>query len=162
MARAWDANRTFFLPSRRTSLVIFTSPSMPWAYAGAGLGRRPPIRLRISRNRCRGAATSADAAHVRGRSIALTNPQGRRGSRRWQGTRSRSAPSDRSVQQPWRRRDRRQSSASPDHDRGGRRRSRPGSRQGGRRRVAGPRGPLPGAARPYVKAVSAVRRRPRT
>ena len=59
-ARAWKAIRSFFSPSRHTSLVAFTWPSIPPAYARAGLGRRSSIRLRIFRNNSLGTATSAN------------------------------------------------------------------------------------------------------
>ena len=50
----------YFSSSRHTPPVDFTWPSIFPAYAGAGLGRRSSIRLRISRNRFRGTATSAN------------------------------------------------------------------------------------------------------
>ncbi len=50
----------YFPPSRRTPPVVFTSPSISPAYAGAGLRRRSSIRRRIFRNSSLGTATSAN------------------------------------------------------------------------------------------------------
>ncbi len=49
-----------FPPFRHTPPVVFTWPSISPAYAGAGLGRRSSIRLRIFRNSSLGTATSAN------------------------------------------------------------------------------------------------------
>jgi len=59
-ARDWKAIRSLCPPSRHTSLVVFTWPSIFPAYAGAGLRRRSSIRLRIFRNSSLGTATSAN------------------------------------------------------------------------------------------------------
>ncbi len=45
---------------RHTPPVVFTWPSISLAYAGAGLGRRSSIRLRIFWNSFLGTATSAN------------------------------------------------------------------------------------------------------
>jgi hypothetical protein len=50
----------YFPPSRRTSLVTFSSPSISSAYAGTGLRRRSLINPRIFWNKVRGTATSAN------------------------------------------------------------------------------------------------------
>ncbi len=49
-----------FASSIRTPPVVFTWRSISSAYAGAGLGRRSSIRLRIVRNSSLGTATSAN------------------------------------------------------------------------------------------------------
>ncbi len=49
-----------FAPSRRTSPIVFASPSISSAYAGTGLGRGSSIRLKIFRNRSLDTATSAN------------------------------------------------------------------------------------------------------
>ncbi len=51
--------RPILSSSRRTSPVVSTSPRIFSAYAGAGLGRRSSIRLRIFQSWCLDTATSA-------------------------------------------------------------------------------------------------------
>ncbi len=55
----WKAIRPYIPPFRRTSCAVFTLPSVPSAYAGAGLGRRSSISIKIFRNKSLGTATSA-------------------------------------------------------------------------------------------------------
>ena len=55
-----EGHSVIFLATRHTSPVAFSSPSIPSAYAGAGLRRRSSIKLRIFRNRSLGTATSAN------------------------------------------------------------------------------------------------------
>ncbi len=57
--------------------VAISSPSIPSAYAGAGLGRNSSTRHSISRNRFRGAATSANRGQLE-RDVAAS--PGRQGS----------------------------------------------------------------------------------
>jgi len=52
--------RPSFSTSRRTCPIVFTSPWIFSAYAGAGLRRKSSIRLRIFRNKLLGTATSAN------------------------------------------------------------------------------------------------------
>jgi hypothetical protein len=54
------ATYRYFPSSRCTSPVIFTLPSIAPVYAGAGLGRKSSISLRIFRNKSLGTATSAN------------------------------------------------------------------------------------------------------
>ena len=56
----WKAIWPDLPPFRHTPPVVFTSPSISPAYAGAGLGRRSSIRLKIFRNSSLGTATSAN------------------------------------------------------------------------------------------------------
>ena len=55
-----EAIWSFLLPSRHTSRVAISSPSIPSAYAGTGLRRRSLISSRICWNKLLGTATSAD------------------------------------------------------------------------------------------------------
>ncbi len=54
------AIRSFFSPPRHAPPVAFSSPSIPSAYARAVLRRNSSTSRRISRNRFRGTATSAN------------------------------------------------------------------------------------------------------